>query len=336
MKNKKYILGVDGGNTKTDYFLFDLRGDLVGHIREGTCSHEQFKNGYQGAYEEIKKCIDKLLQNAKCTVADIEVGVFGLAGLDTEQQKEKMRSVIKRIGIKKYVADNDGYLGIKAGSKNGVGICCINGTGTVTVGIDRVGSRLQVGGVGYISGDDGGGAFITRELFREVYNVIYKCGKDNSIVDTVFKLLGIETKEEFIHGIHQLYESRFSHTPFVKLVFEQSENANDIAVRIINKMTEELAKSTAGCMEKLDFTNQKKIEIILAGSIWTKVKQPILIERYTYYLSQYTQKEYEIKILQEPPGIGAILWGLEIINGKAIDELTKQKVIKSTEGIYIL
>jgi len=44
---KKYVIGVDGGNTKTDYFLFDTEGNFVDYIKEGTCSHEHV--GYAGA-----------------------------------------------------------------------------------------------------------------------------------------------------------------------------------------------------------------------------------------------------------------------------------------------
>lgn len=39
---KQYVIGVDGGNTKTDYFLFDIEGKLVSHLRGATCSHEKW------------------------------------------------------------------------------------------------------------------------------------------------------------------------------------------------------------------------------------------------------------------------------------------------------
>ena len=42
-----YILGVDGGNTKTDYFLFDVTGKFIGMYRDGTCSHEGLPDSFQ-------------------------------------------------------------------------------------------------------------------------------------------------------------------------------------------------------------------------------------------------------------------------------------------------
>ena len=55
MKNKEYILGVDGGNTKTDYFLFDLNGKYVDAIRCGTCSHEALSDSFSGTKRVMKE-----------------------------------------------------------------------------------------------------------------------------------------------------------------------------------------------------------------------------------------------------------------------------------------
>ena len=46
---KKYIIGVDGGNTKTDYFLFDSEGNFIDFHRAGTCSHEGLKDSFEGS-----------------------------------------------------------------------------------------------------------------------------------------------------------------------------------------------------------------------------------------------------------------------------------------------
>ena len=37
---KKFIIGVDGGNTKTDYLLYDTEGNFIDGVSSGTCSRE--------------------------------------------------------------------------------------------------------------------------------------------------------------------------------------------------------------------------------------------------------------------------------------------------------
>ena len=332
--NKRYIIGVDGGNTKTDYFLFDIEGNFVSKLRAGTCSHECMPDSYYGAYCEMKKCIEQLLVEQNLTIENVEVGVFGLAGLDVPIQKESLDEVIRRIGFKKFIAENDGYLGLKVGSKTGVGICSINGTGTVTTGIDTQGNRLQVGGVGYISGDDAGGAFITRKLFRQIHNTLYRCGAKTTLVQPVFELLNITDKRYYIQRINELYKNKFSHTPYVQLVFEHADKGDGVALKIMHEVASELAKSTAGCINNLNFEKSEKVEVILAGSVWVKPTTQILIDSYKEYVGELTSAKCEYTVLQVPPGIGAVLWALEIAHNKPVEDTLKEQIISEMEVLY--
>ena len=48
-----YYLGVDGGNTKTDFALMRADGTLIDWIRVGTCSHEALPGGYAAAAQAL-------------------------------------------------------------------------------------------------------------------------------------------------------------------------------------------------------------------------------------------------------------------------------------------
>ena len=82
----KYILGVDGGNTKTDYYLFDTEGNFVDMYRDGTCSHEGLRDGFDGTYRVMKEVFDKFLPKHNLTPSDIVASCFGLAGDDHPYQ----------------------------------------------------------------------------------------------------------------------------------------------------------------------------------------------------------------------------------------------------------
>lgn len=334
MENR-YIIGVDGGNTKTDYFLFDTKGNFISYLRAGTCSHERMPDSYEGAYRAMKEGIEQLLEKQGITISQIEAGVFGLAGLDVPIQKEEIAKVVKRIGLKKFVVDNDGYLGLKAGSTSGDGICSINGTGTVTTGIDKSGNRLQVGGVGYVSGDDAGGAFIARELFREIHDTLYRCGEETTLEAPVLKLLEITDKRYYIEAISKLYAAGFSHTPFIKLVFDHAVKEDKVACKILDKVAKELAKSTAGCINNLNFEKDKVVQVILAGSVWVKPQTTLLIDRYKDYVAQLIPCKCDYFVLQVPPAIGAVLWALEVANGHQVDIGLREQIIESMQKLNL-
>ena len=69
--NKKYVIGVDGGNTKTDYLLYDTFGNYVDGIRSGTCSHEGLKDSFEGSYRVMKENIDNLLSRNNLSIEDV-------------------------------------------------------------------------------------------------------------------------------------------------------------------------------------------------------------------------------------------------------------------------
>ena len=182
----KYIIGVDGGNTKTDYLLFDVNGNFIDGMRCGTCSHEAPKIGsFEGAYVEMNEKITEILSRNKLTINDVVSGAFGLAGVDAPFQKKALEEAVEKIGFTKYAVVNDGFLGIKAASKTGTGVCSINGTGTVNVGIDEDGNWMQVGGIGYVAGDEAGGSFLARAAVRIAFDECFRFGKGYRLLRSI-------------------------------------------------------------------------------------------------------------------------------------------------------
>ncbi len=139
---EKLIMGVDGGNSKTDYFLFTDKGTFVDYYRGPTCSHEQFKDGYEGAYRAMKDGVSKLLDKHGLKPANIAAAAFGLAGVDTPNQKANIEKIVSELGFSRFQVVNDSFLGIKAITEKGYGVCSINGTGTSCGAIDRHGNCL--------------------------------------------------------------------------------------------------------------------------------------------------------------------------------------------------
>jgi N-acetylglucosamine kinase-like BadF-type ATPase len=155
----KYIIGVDGGGTKTDYLLFTLDGEWVDSLRVGSRSHEILSGGFPETEEMILSDLETLLKKHSIAKEQIAAAAFGMAGIDTPDQLREMNKILNKAAFNKVVAANDSILGIKAGCPSGVGICSINGTGTVASGINEKGEIIQIGGLGSATGDSAGGFF---------------------------------------------------------------------------------------------------------------------------------------------------------------------------------
>ena len=214
---KKYVVGVDGGGTKTDYFLFDTDGNFVDYIKDGTCSHEYV--GYEKAEELLNKNINALAEKNNIARTDITAGAFGLAGIDIKPQMLKFIEIMERMQMK-YACDNDSFLGIMAGTSKGCGICSINGTGTVAGGIDPHGNRQQIGGIGPLTSDDAGGSYIAQLGARHVYDSFFRCGEPAPVMsESVFKMLGIENPDDLMQAYSEQSDKLHS-TEMTRIVFQ--------------------------------------------------------------------------------------------------------------------
>ena len=334
MKNKpmKYVLGVDGGNTKTDYFLFDLEGNHIDSIRKGTCSHEALRDSFAGTKKVMTEHLNELFTRNNITVDDIEGAAFGLAGADVVTQKQELNRVIKEIGFKNFQLENDGILGVKAGSLTGYGVCSINGTGTVVVGVDDNNEFLQVGGVGYISGDEAGGAFLVRRTFQAVYDSLYRMGDATILKDEIYSLYGITENRLFLDKIVELTEKRLiDRTTVIKILFKSAAAGDKVAISILEQAGTCMGLAVAGCINNLNFTST--VPVVLAGSVWVKATTDHMLNAFKNIVLKYVKKECDFIILNATPASGAIIWALQIANGVNPSKELREKLLQTIENI---
>ena len=310
-----YILGVDGGNTKTDYYLFDSNGHIVGMHRDGTCSHERMPNGFEDSYRLMKEVFDKFLPKYNLKPQDIKASCFGMAGVDIPFQEMMLKNIIKRLGFKNFVVVNDSALGVKAGTTKGYGACSINGTGTSASGIDIDGEFLQVGGIGDITGDEAGGRFVSRKVIRRAFDELMRFGPKTSLTPFVLEYLNVEDKRLLMEAISMKYSRRgFDYNPLTIACFEHANQGDEVARQILKDMGDSLARNVSSVIVNMNFDEHP--EIVMAGSVYVKAECPLLIETFMERCNFYTQRECKFRLLDVPPATGAIIWAKELYDGK--------------------
>lgn len=320
----KYLLGVDGGNTKTDYLLYDIDGNFIDGLRSGTCSHEAKGMGFDGAYREMNKNILELVNRNHIKLEDIASSCFGLAGVDVPYQKKALEEVVEKIGLKNYIVLNDGFLGIKAASPTGVGVCSINGTGTVNVGIDENGKYFQVGGIGYLAGDEAGGSFLARRTIQACFNNCFRCGRDTALVNDVFKMYGITSKYELADAV---LLKKIDSTFLIKALCNRANENDLVAIDILETAGYNMARSIAGVINELSFKDT--IYVVQAGSVWAKTTSDKMHKKFMEIVEKLTNRKCKYIIMKEPPVLGAIIYAYELANGKMPSLELKDKMCES-------
>lgn len=309
----KIVLGVDGGNTKTDYFLFTTDGKFIDFFRGPTCSHEQFRNSYTGSYDAMKKVFDEFLPKNNLKAEDIDASVFGLAGVDTPTQRENLENVVSKLGFKNYKVVNDSFLGVKAVGTSGV--CSINGTGTSSGGIDDEGNYLQVGGIGGIVGDEAGGNYIGRCAIRAVYDDCYRFGKPTSLTKIIMDYLKVSDKYYLMDAISDGLVNRKIDFNYLNLqVFQEAKRGDEVSIEILKQIGENTARSAGGVISNLNFKDE--VNVVLAGSVWVKGASEVMVNNFKDKITEFTKKKCNFITLNVPPATGAVIWALELANGE--------------------
>jgi len=312
----KVIIGIDGGGTKSHLGLFSVNGDCLGFFTHGTLNHELLPKGFEQLEDVLQMIVEEALDSVDKKPSDIAYAVLGLAGVDTREQHEIISQILKRIGIEKFTLCNDGYLVVPAGCPKGVGICAINGTGSVLTAIDTKGKMYQVGGIGDITDDCGGSGWYASQMLRNVYCDLFKSAPKTIMTQMLFSSkLFIGHRDLYTEAITLAMEANsITYPDLNQLVFSAAGQGDIVANRILQDSAEHYARCIEFLANNLNFPKDETLYITLAGSIFVREKVdilPMLIKKRVNEL--LGDRPVEFINLQDPPVIGAIMWAFREI-----------------------
>ena len=127
-----YVLGVDGGNTKTIALVARRDGTIMGSGRAG------FGDIYRGhdpnlALGNISAAINRALDAAGVAASDLAAGAFSLAGADWPEDYALLQEALRAAGFgRRITVVNDALGALRAGSPDGAGVVVVCGTGVAT------------------------------------------------------------------------------------------------------------------------------------------------------------------------------------------------------------
>ena len=330
---QKYYLGVDGGNTKTDYLLCTTEGEFVDLYHTGTCSHETFAEGYDAMERTMRDQLSHLLDKNGISLGDIEAAGLGLAGADLPSQVKELKKRVEKIGLVRYGLFNDGILGIKGASDSGIGLCAVNGTGTVIVGTDEKGDILQVGGVGSLSGDAAGGGHASRQSIALLYDYYYRCGENSIIFPKLVELLNADI-DDLLTLVSDSGLLRKHSVEINQICAQAAVEGDKLAKEIFDGMGRSIARSAAGCIRRMCFEKQEFIDIVLVGSIWHKIPYKNMQDVFIQTTEELSGKKCRAIELKVPPAVGGILWAKEIADGAPASPVYRKKLLETVRMTY--
>lgn len=311
-----YVIGVDGGSSKSHLAIFDLDGNFVCLEHWGALNHEVLPGSFEQFESEFKQFISKALSPNGIEIDEIEYAVIGMSGVDTKVQHGIISEIIKKIGIKEFTLCNDAYLGIPGVTSKNNGICAINGSGSSIAGMNE-GKMFQIGGLGTITGDFGGGYSIGVYLVRAVYNSLFRLGESTLLKDLLFRELGISDKYDLMETLSEkIADGSFRLGASNKLLFEAEGEGDAVAKKIILKIAQSYANGIICMIREIGF--EQNVDIAFAGSVFVKEKDSGLIKKIKEMVCNvYPKMNINFVVFEKPPVAGAVIWALRFLKPDA-------------------
>ena len=192
----EYILGVDGGGTKTTATLYNNKMEVLGHFLGGPMNLQVVSE------EKIKDVFQKMLNHFNLKAENIKIGV-GAAGAGRLEDVKKLESILKDIGFKKYSVSSDAHIGLLAIHGKSDGMMIISGTGSIGFAVkDSI--LYRKGGWGHVLGDEGSGYFIGLSLGKKLFQSFDRDENfPEKLLQEILKLTNTKNSGEFLKWIYK-------------------------------------------------------------------------------------------------------------------------------------
>ena len=303
----KFIMGIDGGGTKSHIAMFYPDGKCVGVASTGALNHELLPGAFVEMEEKVQAFILGALKDVGATVDDVEFMVQGQAGVDTAAQHVIVSKMLTDIGMNRFTLCNDSFLGVATGCPDNIGLCAINGTGSTMAAIDHSGNTVQICGVGEISNDCGGSGWYGGKVMGAVYGALFKCEQPTILTEMMWEILGITRKEDHLDIIAAATEEQ--REAINRLVFKAAELGDAVALKILDESAMHYVGGFKYLATDLDFPIDKTLYITYIGSVFVKEKVRILPQLIAKYVAEALPgRKVEYINLEAPPVVGAVLW----------------------------
>ena len=290
-ENGQYLLGIDGGGTKTEFALCDVNGKLLKRLEFGPSNPCDI--GMEKTQALLKEGIAEISQNILLENVFLHAG---LAGGGTGENTKILTNFLKQFGFAGFECGSDIDNVLYAGLSDSDGISVIMGTGFCVYRQMR-GVRERFAGWGYLFDEFGSAYNIARDALSE-----YFFQKDGRKPRTILAQL----IEEFDTGdastfVPRLYEGGKSYiSTFAKLVFTAADANDTCAKNIIDKNIRGVA-DTIETVAKPMMKNNQRIKVVIAGGLTNQERLiPML------YDSIHQPEQFDITKLANKPVYGAV------------------------------
>ncbi len=203
----KYLIGIDGGGTKTKCIVANPQGNPVYETSGGPSNF--LIHGLDKVSENILNLLTDCVKNLNCDFSDLACIVIGTAGAGRKEDADKLKNHFlkyaksKNSVIKNFYVESDARIALEGAFSGKPGTILISGTGSIMFGKDVKRKIHRVGGFGRQVGDEGSGYSIGKRGIQAISKFYDRRGEITSLVKFISDNFKINTGEELINAVYK-------------------------------------------------------------------------------------------------------------------------------------
>jgi N-acetylglucosamine kinase-like BadF-type ATPase len=312
MNKALYIIGIDGGGTKTSAVLCASDQTILTEA-QGESSNIQLV-GVECAAEIILALVRQCCHSVGCTISEIGAIVAGVAGAGRTSDRQQLFDGITALAQKNQLPlpplgiESDARIALEGAFHGKHGIIVIAGTGSMVLGKSASGKLYRAGGWGRIIGDEGSGYAIGREAFRTIATAIDGGNIQTRLTKLFAEKLQLDSQEAIIHTV---YRTNFDIASVVPFVLDAAAKNDKAAKSILTNAAIELVETIDIVTEKLiaGKTRNVRYPLSFAGSLLTNDN---FYSRKVRSAIKRTMPHLSLRAADASPVLGAVLMAKEL------------------------
>jgi len=256
-----YYLGVDAGGTKTTAVLADVNGEVVRMQQAGPGNVAVLREEHTETL--IKELVSELLQGEP---VDRLTGItLGFAGVKEQAERDILKRILTRLGISGFSVLTDAELLYFATLGEDPGILIAAGTGSVCVGKDKDAEVMELGGWGYLLGDDGSGFHLGRLAMRVALHEADRGAPLSELSQAVLDFFDVRHPRELVSKVHASANPQFLMASCARIVGEHASKGEPNAIAYVDTVADALCSLAQTALARFEIT--PPIATGLAGSL---------------------------------------------------------------------
>ncbi len=303
----RYVMGVDGGATKTLAAVVDLRDHAL-HLGHGGPSNED-SVGAQAAVQALLGAADEAIQRAGIEAGQLGAAVLAIAGTDTAAIAHHVREA----RTDAWIVVNDVVAAWATATGGGPGVAAIAGTGSNVFGVGEAGGEVRAwraGGWGHVLGDEGSGYWLGVQSIKAALRDREASGPPTALGEAAMAFFGVASVEAVAQSVYSKPLTKGEIAAFAIETAKLAEQGDAVARELYERGARELGAQIAAVIRHTELAGgdgdggANEFPVGLIGSAYKA--GPVFVEPLTRVIHECAPGASVGTVEMEPAG-GSLL-----------------------------